>query len=230
MIHFEFRNFEPNSVEAVRSAAAAAAKLIFADGIFPPTKSDPVYVDRVDEGSALLVANSANQIIQVRCSHHLTWEFIYQYSHELGHLATRADVRFFKAGSHPWIEEALCGACSVFVTEQIVKAPCFTDEEVAACTKFIQSNYSGSGVDASWLSQNVVALKRATEASPLTRRLGGWIADRFPAGEFLSDNRVLKDVPLIPDLEKYLNRWSVECAHPENVADALLGLVSNCLR
>jgi hypothetical protein len=171
MIQFEFRNFEPAFVDAIRTAAASVAKLIFADGIFPPTKSDPVYVDRIDKGYARLVAGLEDQVIQILCPHHLTWEFIYQYSHELGHLATRADDRFFNPGYYSWIEESLCGACSVFVTELIVKTPHFTDAEVAACTEHIRSNYSRSDVDASWFSQNAISLKGGTDASPLTRKL-----------------------------------------------------------
>src|ERR1700722_17591787 len=107
MINFEFRNFDPSFVDAIRTEAISVAKLIFADGTFPPTNSDPVYVDRIENGSARLVAGEKDQIIQVCCPHHLTWQFIYQFSHELGHLATRADNRFSEAGYHSWIEEAL---------------------------------------------------------------------------------------------------------------------------
>ena len=71
--------------------------------------------------------------------------------------------------------------------------------------------YAALGVDSAWYAHQAEELKRATGATALTQKLGGWIAEQFPAGQFLADNRALMKVPLDLNLDAYLARWSVEC-------------------
>jgi hypothetical protein len=50
------------------------------------------------------------------------WQYTYQVAHEFGHLGTRADKRYPRLDGNKWIEEAICGAYSVYAIRAMSEA------------------------------------------------------------------------------------------------------------
>ncbi|WP_137043886.1 hypothetical protein [Pseudolabrys sp. FHR47] len=200
-------------VVANESVAAArhVIESLFPDNVFPPLRSDPVQVVREDSEvspTPMHVVGAPFELILLNCGVNRPWQFSYQFGHELTHLAARSDLRFGKSGRHSWIEEALCGAGSIYALRRMAKEGGEALE--AGAQNYLLNpglDYSSVGVTPEWFATNSASIFVSSGETSLTAKIAAAILDACPDGSFIFDNRMLIEVPLNPDLDQYLAAW-----------------------
>lgn len=228
-IKLDLFDFAPDSGPSMCLAAIATIDALWPDKQFPPRlRSDVISITRdpTPHGGPLYVTSSPNELIMLACGDNAPFQFAYQLAHELGHLASSAYLRVWKEGRHTWIEEIMCGACSVYVIR------CMSQKDgplkVGALNyldTYIDHAYSPAGVDAVWYKQNDTELRSAAVLTDKIQKLSGLVANEFPNGEFIFDNRLLLDTPLNSDLPTYLDDWASRCRRENNVPRLLKNLI-----
>jgi hypothetical protein len=117
-VTFELKGFSAQERDLAALATRFTADLFFPKGDFPPLKSNVITVVRTAEPRPMYVSG-AQELIHVNCSENRPWQYTFQLAHELGHLASRADLRFPRQDGNLWIEEAICGAYSVYALREM---------------------------------------------------------------------------------------------------------------
>ena len=134
-------------------------------------------------------------------------------------MMAHAGARFDTENPHHWIEEAICGAYTVYC----IRAASTSSEEwlrsgakhyLADC---IDKEYSSDvSITSEWYQTNAERLGQGgltDRIKPLSRL----IADELSEGEFISNNVALIGTPLNPAISDYLDAWELRCATGKTV-------------
>lgn len=223
-ISFELHGF--TAIDIPRAAHFAADQL-FPSRKFPPLRSNVIRVVCDDSRAPFYAIDSPIELISLNCAPNAPWQFTYQFSHELGHLTARNQLRFKKPGEHRWIEEVLCGAYSVYVLHQMSKlGPPLGPNAQKYLDDHITEDYSADGVDHAWFveeSANILLAKCLTKS---IMKISGLVADRFLSGEFISDNVALGETPPNENVLAYLDDWKARCGRTASVPQLLQTLTA----
>jgi hypothetical protein len=110
-------------------ATSMTANLFFPNGNYPPLRSNVIRIVRKSTAPVpLYVADVPVELIIVNCTENRPWQYTYQVAHEFGHLGTRADKRYPRLDGNKWIEEAICGAYSVYAGLATTRAGVVTNQ------------------------------------------------------------------------------------------------------
>ena len=190
---------------------------------FPSLRSSEIYVFRnLDDIAPRYLNEPAAEFISLTVEGNFPLKFAYQLAHETGHLMSQNWKRFGKAGHHPWIEEAICGAYTIYCLRELAKIDgWWKTEGQKYLTDDIEREYPPTTLDRDWYKTNKSHLEAALGLTEIIKPLSRLIADQFLDGEFVVDNKALVDMPPMSDVTDYLAEWKSRCAR-ESALPALL--------
>jgi hypothetical protein len=171
--------------------------------------------------TALYAFGTPNELIYVNCAENKPWQFTFQLAHEFGHLASRSDLRFPRQDGNAWIEEAICGAYSVYAIRAMSEIDGPLKEGAQLYLRDGFKNYSPTEVNAHWFAQNLASFRAASNLTEDLEKLSGYIEARLPVRQVIADNRAILDTPLNNELSEYLSDWKSRCVGA-NTVPALL--------
>jgi hypothetical protein len=214
--YYDFPDFNTNLHSVL---AATVGKYGFPTSM----RSDEIFVfSNTNNNPRYLSEPRKAEIISLDVKGNFPHQFTYQFSHELGHLMAQGWQRHQKPGQHVWIEEAICGAYSLYCMRALAGLPKSPLQQGAEDYLLnCMPEYAEATIDAQWYRTNKQHLHAATGLTDTIMLLSRLIADRFPSGCFIDDNIKLADVPLDTDLTNYLSHWASRCTRSENVPQLL---------
>jgi hypothetical protein len=224
-ISFDLQGFTDKELPLSTIAAATTARILFPAGEFPPLKSNVIAVLRTTSKTPLYAAGTQHELILVNCHEDKPWQFTYQLAHELGHLTARSDLRHPRKDGNLWIEEAICGAYSLYAMRSMSEldgrigegAREYLEEETIKA-------YSSVEVDAEWFAGHYEEFRAAEGLTDNLKKLSGYIAERLPFVEVAMNNRAIRDIPLEQDLTAYLRTWQAACGSRDSLPILLQNL------
>jgi hypothetical protein len=197
----------PNAELATRQIS----QLLFPNG-YPPLKSEVIDVERISGFPTPLYAGHLNrEHIIVNCQENYPWQYSYQLSHELGHLATRSDLRYPRKDGNMWIEEALCGAYSVHALKAMSQAAGPLQWGAQQYVRDGLAEYRYDAVNSQWMDERLADFRPANTLTPDLQKLAGYIAANLPIEQVISDNCAIRHIPLNENLDAYLSDWDQQC-------------------
>jgi hypothetical protein len=224
-VTFELRDFSPLERPLADLATQMTADLFFPNGDFPPLKSNAIVITRRPTAPApLYVAYSPDEAITVNCAENRPWQYTYQLAHEFGHLATRSDTRHPRRDGNLWIEEAICGAYSVFAIRTMSETGGRMQHGALDYLRNDLNDYRADEVNAEWFAQHLAEFRTTTSLTKPLMKLAGYIAARLPVSQVVSDNRAIIHNPLNADHVAYVADWRKRCEGDENVPAVLESL------
>jgi hypothetical protein len=217
-------NFAPSELGSFSLAVQLVGNTLAAKANFPTLKSNIIHVFRNMNDCPRYVVNSPFELISLRIAENKPFQFIYQFAHEMGHLMAQAGRRFGNKDRHAWVEEAICGAHSVFCMREASQSTrdWIRNGANEYLNDYIYKNYNLTApIDEEWYCANFPHLVQADGLTDTIQSLSRLIADELCAGEFISDNVALIDTPLTPSISEYLHDWEGRCAVGKNVPKLL---------
>jgi hypothetical protein len=224
-VTFELCGFTDREKPLAYKATVVTARLLFPNDDFPPLRTNVIRIMRIlTEPCPRYVAQVPLELILVNCAEDRPWQYTYQVAHEFGHLATRSDMRHPRQDGNMWIEEAICGACSVYA----IRAMSETEGPLkSGAQDYLQhhlSDYRSDEVDGDWFARHLPEFRTATNLTAPLMKLSGYIAARLPLSQVIADNRAIMDNPLNEDHSSYLSDWKKRCKGPLTVPTLLENL------
>lgn len=224
-LELEFLNFSAAEGENFSYAARVCIASLFGGAPNMKVKSSVVYVLRNPFDHPRYLTDVPFEMITVNAGENKPFQFLYQLSHEMGHLSSQSSLRWKKVGSHQWIEEALCGAFSIHCLRAAAASQDMIWFRTGAreyLTTYIDKAYSSTQqLTPDWFVEHQPTLVKLNSLDDLIKPVSRIIADEFPDGAFVADNIALGDVALNPNLRDYLDDWSSRCALRANVPSFL---------
>jgi hypothetical protein len=226
-VTFELCGFSEREKPEAYTATLITANLLFPNGNYPPLKSNVIRISRDPTASSpMYVANVPFELIIVTSAENRPWQYTYQVSHEFGHLSTRSDKRHPRQDGNMWIEEAICGAYSVYAIRGMSTAEGPLKGGAQNYLRDGFNDYRSDEVDADWFSRQLPGFRTATTLTTSLMKLSGYIASRLPVGQVIADNRAIMDSPPNEDYWTYLSDWKKRCNGPHTVPALLESLGS----
>lgn len=224
-VTFELDGFSEQEKPMSYMATTMTANLFFPNGNYPPLRSTAIRITRDPTASTpVYVANASFELIKVNHAESAFWQFTYQVAHEFGHLATRSDKRHPRQDGNMWIEEAICGAYSVYA----IRVMSETEGPLRwGAQDYVQNHltdYRWEDVDANWFAQHLPGFRTATKLTAPLMKLSGYIAARLSVDQVIADNRAIMQNPLNEDHSVYLSDWRKRCKGPCTVPALLESL------
>jgi len=161
-------------------------------------------------------------LISVNAGENDWLQFAYQLAHETGHLMAQSWQRHQKPGHHSWLEEAVCGAYTIYGLRELSKNQAAQGPAHDYLTTVEQEYSQDTVVDAAWYGTNEKHLAASTTLIDIIKPLSRLIADEFPDGKFILDNMALIGMPPILEVAEYLQQWEKKCAGDSSVPAFLL--------
>jgi hypothetical protein len=217
-------NFAPSEHYSFLLATQLVGNVLASKAQFPTLKSNIIHVFRNLNGPPLYVVNSPCELISLHVEENKPFQFIYQFAHEMAHLMAQAGRRFGNKDRRAWIEEAICGAYSVFCMREATthSQDWFRSGANDYLNDYINKNYSSTvTIDEEWYRENLSHLVKVDTLTDTIKPLSRLIADELSGGEFISNNVALVDTPLTPSFSEYLRDWESRCAGGKNVPKLL---------
>jgi hypothetical protein len=214
-VTFELIGFSELEKPLAYIATSMTANLFFPLGNYPPLRSNVIRIVRKPTALVpLYVADVPVELIIVNCTENRPWQYTYQVAHEFGHLATRADKRYPRLDGNKWIEEAICGAYSVYAIRAMSEAE---GPLKSGAQNYLRelNDYCSDEVDAGWFARHLPEFRTATTLTASLMKLSGYIAARLSIGQVIADNRAIMDCPLNEDHWAYLSDWKKRCNGPD---------------
>jgi hypothetical protein len=224
-VTFELRDFSALEKPLADCATQMTVDLFFPNGDFPPLKSNVIVITRSPTApTPMYVANLPYEAITVNCAENRPWQYTYQLAHELGHLTTRSDTRHPRRDGNLWIEEAICGAYSVYAIRAMSETAGRMQHGALDYLRNDLNDYRAEEVNAEWFAQHFDGFRTATGLTGPLMKLSGYIAGRLPVSQVISDNRAIMHNPLNEDHAAYVSDWRRRCEGDENVPAILESL------
>jgi hypothetical protein len=212
---FELYGFSELEKPMVNTATMMTADLFFPNGDYPPLRSDVIRIKRDANASVpRYVAHVPFELIVVNCAENRPWQYTYQVAHEFGHLSSRADKRHPRPDGNMWIEEAICGAYSLYAIRAMSETEGPMKDGAQDYLHNGLSDHRSDEVNADWFAQHLPEFRTATTLTTPLMKLSGYIAARLPVGQVIADNRAIMDNPLNEDHWAYLSDWKKRCNGP----------------
>lgn len=210
---FELRFFNSYENLVFPMAVNFLLSLFFPNGNFPPLKSSTIYIDRVPTAATpRYVKNDQFEHIIVTSAESSPSNFIYQLAHELGHLAARADLRHPRHDGNMWIEEAICGAYSLFAFQHLVTASGPFTLGAIEYNRWLRTEYVAEGVNDDWFEAHLHAIHGARELTDEAKKISAYIFERVPLQHVLWANTMLMGTPINPNRFQFVADWKARCA------------------
>jgi hypothetical protein len=220
----ELLNFSSVEQYSFLRAVGVAGAALGGKANLPTLKSDVIYVLRNPYDHPRYLTSFPFELIAVNAEENRPFQFLYQFAHEMGHLMAQAGLRIRDQHRHCWIEEAICGAYSIYCMriatengEDWVRA----GAAVYLSEYIIPSYGKPEIVDARWYRENSSHLQQADRLTDKIKPLSWLIADVLDAGEFISDNVALINTPLTSNISAYFEEWERRCSSDKNVPSLL---------
>jgi hypothetical protein len=209
---FELCGFSELEKPMTHLATRMTADLFFPNGDYPPLRSNVIRIMRQPTApSPVYVANAPSELIIVNCAENKPWQYTYQVAHEFGHLSSRSDKRHPRLDGNMWIEEAICGAYSVYAITAMSETEGPMKDGAQDYLHNSLNDYRSDEVDADWFAQHLPEFRTAATLTTPLMKLSGYIAARLPVGQVIADNRAIIDTPLNDDHWAYLSDWKKRC-------------------
>lgn len=226
-VTFQLQGFSDIETPLARLATRFMADLFFPDGDFPPLKSNEITITRAVLPSPLYAFGTSNELIYLNCSENKPWQFTFQLAHELGHLASRSDLRFPRQDGNMWIEEAICGAYSVYAIRSISEMGGPLQKGAQDYLREELNNYWPGEVDGQWFAQKLPEFRNANTLTQTLEKLSGYIAAKLPVAKVIADNRAILYTPLNTNSSAYLADWKSRCVGTDNLPALLESLAAS---
>ena len=214
MPKFCFKNFDAAYVGQAEYVATFAADTLLLSGHgWPPLKSNKITVHRFDNGDPMYAANLPHELIFVGCGQNRPYQFAYQLSHELGHLTTRADLRYPRLDGNQWIEEVLCGAYSLIVVRAMSMTASF-EYRIGAqsyLTDYIDGQYDPTAVSTAWFGERLPQFHSANTLTEDLQKVAGYLEAQLSAAEIIAANKALRAIRAGALLAEFLDLWELRC-------------------
>jgi hypothetical protein len=140
---------KPNAHIATRMTAA----LFFPNGDYPPLRSDVIRIVRDPNASTPMYrADVSFELIIVNSEEDRPWQYTHQVAHEFGHLSTCSDKRHPRQDGNMWIEEAICGAYSIYAIRKMSEAEGALKGGAQEYLHNCLNDYHSHEVDADWFA------------------------------------------------------------------------------
>lgn len=197
---------------------------------FPKMRSSEIYIFRNmhDEFPRYLSEPNA-EFISLHVDENKPLQFSYQLSHEISHLLAQNWKRHDGFHGKLWIEEALCGATSLFCIYEMAKHDGWWRHAVDNYFEdYFNIAYPEMNIDADWFTRCSVELSAATALTGSVKLVSRQIVDNFSDGSFISDNIKLDGLPVERDLRRHLENWEGICG-PSSVPGFLLERFSGAI-
>ena len=116
-----------------------------------------------------------------------------------------------------WIEEAICGAYSIYAIRAMSEAEGPLKSGAQEYLHTGLNDHRSDEVDAGWFARHLPEFRTATTLTAPLMKLSGYITTRLPVGQVIADNRAIMDTPLNGDHSAYLSDWKRRCKGPRTV-------------
>lgn len=212
-------NFDPKHTQ-IAEGAIAVLNLTAAKFGFPSLRSKEIYLfENLHDATPRYLTSTATEFISFNIDGYFPIRFVYQFAHEMGHLMSQAWQRHRQPSHYSWIEEALCGAFSIYCIRQLagVPSPWFQDASEHCLRTYIDVHYPPIPIDHAWYIANQLHLAASDTLTPTIKLLSRMIADAMPSGMFVEDNKALVGIQSDPDVAQYLCTWETRCARATSV-------------
>jgi hypothetical protein len=224
-VTFELCGFSELEKRLACIATVMTANLFFPNGNYPPLRSNVIRIVRVPTAPVpIYAAHVLFELITVNCAENRPWQYTQQVAHEFGHLSTRADKRYPRQDGNMWIEEAICGAYSIYAIRAMSEAEGPLKVGAHYYLYNCLNDYRSDEVDADWFARHLPEFRTAATLTMPLMKLSGYIAARLPVGQVIADNRAIMDNPLNEDHRAYLSDWKKRCNGPLTIPALLESL------
>jgi hypothetical protein len=211
-VTFELCGFSELEKPNAQIATKMTADLFFPNRNYPPLRSDVIRIRHDPNASGpVYAANVPFELIMVNCAENRPWQYTYQVAHEFGHLSTRSDKRHPRQDGNMWIEEAICGAYSIYAIRTMSETEGPLKDGAQEYLHNSLNDYRSDEIDADWFAQHLPEFRTATTLTPPLMKLSGYISARLPVGQVIADNGAIMDNPLNEDHWAYLSDWKKRC-------------------
>ena len=211
-------NFSPTEWGDFAFAAKEIFLLTAVKHGFPALRSQDIYVFRnTFDLTPRYLSEPTAELLSVNAGVNDWQQFAYQLSHEASHLLAQNWRRYRKPDYYSWIEEALCGAHTIFCLRELSKKAGAWQAYGPNYVVEVEKEYPASAIDVQWFNTHKSHLATASTLTDVIKPLSRLIADEFPDGQFVADNMKLIDTPSAPTVAEYLHEWKSRCDHTANV-------------